>query len=49
MSRDITESLEAAYEPDHEETDERVVIGSTGCYISDKPVCMDSDDDEMRF
>ncbi|WP_166035526.1 hypothetical protein [Halorussus pelagicus] len=50
MSRSITTSLEAEYEPSHDETDDRAVIGSTGCYISDKPVCIGSGkDDEMEF
>lgn len=50
MSRDITASLEAAYEPDHDETDEKVVIGTTNCYLSTKPLCGSSGDDtEMRF
>lgn len=50
MSQDITASLEAEYEPAHEETDERVVIGvSCPETLSVEPVCMDSGDDEMRF
>jgi hypothetical protein len=50
MSQDITASLEAEYEPAHEETDERVVIGNSGCAISDKPLCGSTGEDvEMEF
>lgn len=52
MSHDITASLEAEYEPAHEEVDDEVVIGSTGCFggVSDEPFCSASGDDtEMQF
>jgi len=50
MSHDITASLETEYEPAHEETDEQIVVGSTGCHISDKPLCESTGDDvEMEF
>ena len=50
MTRDISDSIEAQYEPSHDETDDRAVIGSTGCYISDDPACMNTgDDNEMQF
>lgn len=50
MSRDLTASLEAEYEPSHDESDDRAVIGTSGCHVSDKPVCSSTGgDDEMRF
>lgn len=50
MSRDTTATLEAEYEPSHDETNDRAVLGKTGCYISDKPICESTgEDDEMRF
>lgn len=50
MSRDVTASLEAEYEPNHHETDDRTVIGRSDCHISDDPVCSSpGDDNEMRF
>lgn len=50
MSRDIAESLESEYEPTHDETDDRAVIGDSNCYLSTDPVCSSSgEDDEMEF
>lgn len=50
MSRDITASLEAEYEPAHTRTDKRTVVGSTCSTISDEPVCSSpGEDKEMRF
>jgi hypothetical protein len=50
MSQDITASLEAEYEPAHDETDERTVVGvSCPETLSVEPVCMNSPDDEMEF
>lgn len=49
MTRNISDSLEAQYEPSHDETDDRAVIGTSNCYISDDPVCMGTDDDQMEF
>ena len=50
MSQDITASLEAEYEPAHEETDEQIVVG-TSCpeTLSVQPACMNSADDELQF
>lgn len=39
MARDVTTSLEAEYEPSHDETDEPTVIHNT-CHQSDEPLCM---------
>jgi hypothetical protein len=50
MSRDITASLEAEYEPAHHETDDRAVIGESDCRQSQDPVCSSTGgDDEMQF
>jgi hypothetical protein len=50
MARDVTQSLEAEYEPSHTETDDRAVLGRSDCYLSTDPVCSSSgEDDEMRF
>ncbi|WP_168216197.1 hypothetical protein [Halorussus halobius] len=50
MSQDITASLEAEYEPEHDETDEQIVVG-TSCpeSLSVQPACMNSPDDELQF
>jgi hypothetical protein len=50
MSRDVTASLESEYEPSHQETDDRAVIGRSDCHISDDPVCSSiGGDNEMRL
>jgi hypothetical protein len=50
MSRDVTTSLEAEYEPAHTETDDEAVIGESDCWRSQDPVCSSTGgDDEMRF
>ena len=50
MSRDITTSLEAEYEPSHDETDDRAVIGEINCYLSTDPLCGSTGgNDEMEF
>ncbi|WP_168216196.1 hypothetical protein [Halorussus halobius] len=50
MSRDVTTSLESEYEPARDETDRRAVVGSTGCHVSDKPLCESTGDaTEMEF
>ncbi|WP_166035528.1 hypothetical protein [Halorussus pelagicus] len=50
MSRDSTASLESEYEPSHDETDDRAVIGSSICGASMDPICgSPGEDDEMEF